>query len=213
MTEQTIAPATKSTTNGAAPKPPGALTDVGRAKISAAQKLAHKNNPSRNTSPLSPEKQKRLRDRVKAGATVKEAAAKEKVGYSTAQRYLRAVPKVPSKTVKGKKTKGGLLSLQQMKLIRKRIPQMGPDLRAADIAKEAGCHISSVYYYRKQMLGQTAEGPARADVAAEGISLPIYSALKAFNKRSWEDCWKKQVELSTADIRLILEWRQSNGDD
>lgn len=209
MAEQTPAPAAKPTTNGA--KPPG-HTEVARAKISAAQKAAHKKNPHRNTTPLSPEKQKRLRDLVKAGSTLKDAAAKEKVGYSTAQRYLRGLPKLPPKTVKGKKgVKGRRLSGQQIALIQKRIPQMGPDLRAEDIAKEADCHIASVYHYRKQMQGPTAA--ASAGIAGEGIPLPLYSALKAFNKRAWEDCWKERVELSTADLRLILEWRDMNGED
>ena len=157
---------------------------------------------------VSPDKWQRLERLVKGGATVKHAAETVKIGYSTAQGYLGNLRKGGKKTPKAAAvSKGFRLSPQQIKIINALLPKM-PELRAADIARQAKCHLSSVYHYRRMMLNEG--GPVRVADTSAGIAPMIYVDMEATNKRIWKDCWEKRVELTDGEIRAVMTWRSMN---
>lgn len=192
-------------TNGAA-KP----TPQGRVKPVALPKRGPTKHP-RNTA-ISPDVIKRLQQLVKGGDTIKTAAEALKIGYSTAQWYLRSLrgrseAAAPKKKAKRTKTpKGYRLSPKQVEVIQRLLPRM-PDISAAEIAKEAGCHLSSVYQYRRQMLN---ESGGVADAPEQPMTTALYADLRDINRRIWNDCWDKRVELSDGEIRAIILWRRTN---
>lgn len=221
MVDQTSASAVKPATsaNGAGIK--WQQTVEGRAKLSEAQVRAHKEHP-RSTTPASEETLKRLGDLVKGGATVKDAAALVKMGYSTAQRYLRAVPKKaggPKSATKSTKTKktstrGVRLSPEQIKGLSKLVPKMGPNLLAKDIAQRLKCHVSSVYTYRSKLLNGVTPGRRRQvteESAQQGLSIAHMADLKEAYEKIWEDVHKNQVEPTNGELYVTRVYRRMTG--
>jgi len=148
---------------------------------------------------------------VESGSTVKEAADKLKIGYSTAQWYLRERRRGAKKTAdktKGKVSKGFRLSPEQIKIINRLLPKM-PQITAHEIAKQAKCHISSVYHYRR-MAANDEDRPLPTGDAGEGITAALYAEMRDFNRKAWNNCWDSRVELTDAEISAVKTWRRMN---
>lgn len=199
MADQTPSSA-KAATNGAA-KP--VQSPLGRGIPSTRGPTKHPRNMA-----VLPATIDRLVQLVKSGATIKEAADTVKVGYSTAQWYLRERRR-GGKGIKVKKKGKAVpkvfrLSPEQIKIINRLLPKM-PQIRAEQIAKQAKCHISSVYHYRKLMLNGE-----DAPEGGEGITTALYADMREFNRKAWKNCWASQVELTDAEIDGIKTWRRMN---
>lgn len=216
MTEQTSAPADKPATNGAT-KVSWQHSIEGRQKISDAQKAAHART-QRNTTPLSPEKKQRLYNLVKDGSTVRDAAQLMGIGYSTAQRYVRDAKSNSKKKASNagnaqttKPKKGFRLRPEQIKILTKLVPKMGPDLLATEIAARAKCHVSSVYTYRSRLVNGASPSNAAPQATDSGLSMIDYVEFKETYKSMWEEIWNKRAEPTNAEVRVTRLWRRLNG--
>ncbi len=206
----------KVPSNGA-DKTPWTQTPAGRKTLSENAKAAHAAK-RRSTKAVPEEKINRLLALIKGGSTVKEASQLIGMGYSTAQRYaqVKGAAAKKSSRAKVKKAKGlhSRLAPEKVKLLIRLLPKLGSKLTATDIAKRVGCHMTSVYFYRKKMLAE-AGSPAVAvrGVQASGIggsqlSLTDYADLKDVYETLWHDCFMDDVEPTNAEIRFTRVWRR-----
>lgn len=218
MAEPTPAPSgNKPATNGAT-KPPGKLSEAGRERIAAAQRTHHAAHP-RNTSPISPEKLAKLRALVKGGAKVTDAAKAVGMGYSTAQRYVRADGKPTSpapRTARAPQKRGGGPSTtpEQQAILRRWVPKM-PQKSAQEIAAKAGVHVSTVYFYRKKLVADKDTRKSRRTTSPQPqheMSLMVEAEFKAAYKKMWEDSWNNRRELTNGEISQIRAYRIQKGE-
>ncbi len=205
----------KASANGV-DKIPWIKTPEGRKRMSDAQKAAHAAK-ARNTTPVPDGKISRLKELVHGGATVKEAAQLIGMGYSTAQRYMSASKKSgaarkKSSGVQAKKAKGrrGPLSPRQMKLLNRLLPKLGSELKAHEIAKRVGCHLTSVYAHQKKMLAAPSAAPTAVGVSSQqsALSASDYSDLKAVYSKIWRESHTNHSEPSDAELDFTKIWRR-----
>lgn len=197
--------ATNGALNGAAGKPLWQQTQKGRAKLAAIAKRTRKDNPH-STRRVSEAKIRRLGELVAGGATVKAAAQQLGIGYSTAQRYERGLRKQAGKTPKATRAKQGFrLAPAQIRRIEKLIRANVP---AAEIAKRAKCHLSSVYHYRRQF--ENAVAQATPDTSHEGIPAMAYVELRQANKHLWNAVWDERREPTDSELRFSMAYRRMN---
>jgi transposase len=228
MADQASASSEKPTTNGTG-KVSWTQTTEGRKKLADAQRAAHaRAKQLRSTSPVPEEKVKRLRELIRGGSSVKDAAQLVGIGYSTAQRYAKA-PKTAQKTApkatpkppaapprrSGGPKHGFRLDPAQIKMIQKLLPRM-PELSAREIAKRAKCHLSSVYHYRRQVENGDGASPRATVVAtanqASGLSAEDRAAFRDAYKTTLEEMWSKRMEPTNGELKWIRAWRQLNGE-
>lgn len=197
----------EQTTNGAAGKPLWQQTPQGRAELSA---LAKKRKPH-STRAVPEAKIRRLGELVSGGATVKAAASRVGMGYSTAQRYERELRKRGTIAVKPARraSRGFRLEASQIKLIDKLL-KADPPVLVSDIAKRAKCHVSSVYVRRKRMVAEPDEALSpQVDVSA-GIPARSYRDFKHANDTTWMDVRKEEREPTDGEMLWTMAWRRMN---
>lgn len=215
MAEQTAAsPAPQQHSNGAngAAIAKGKLTEAGRQKIAEAQK-AHHAAHARNTSPITPARIKRLQALIQRGATVKEAAEVVGIGYSTAQRHLTlSNKKTPTKAKSVRSSRRAPLTTEQMSMLRRLIPKM-PEISADEIARRAKVHFSTVYSYRRAMLGnrKPAEGSKAQALTTHGLASDIYADFREAYKLVWRDHQRTGEEPHNAELYFARAWRKLHG--
>lgn len=203
----------KAPTNGV-DKIPWTQTPEGRKALSDRAKAAHAAK-RRSTRPVAEDKIDRLLTLIKGGSSVKEASELIGMGYSTAQRYALAskkgavAKKSPSVKVKKTKSAHSRLSPAKLKLLTRLLPQMGSKLTAGEIAKRVGCHLTSVYFYRKKMLADTGSAPSVAGAPQQhGLSRTDYADLEEVYELLWAECQAKSVEPTNAELCFTRVWRR-----
>lgn len=208
----------KKTANGAAGKTLWVHTKEGKAKLSAAQKLARKRNPNRDTRKLSDSVVRQMEKLADEGLTLREVSKRMKLGYSTVQRYVRE-SRVGKAVPRSKDSGNGRISDATKKRIDKMLAAVPPIL-VTKIAAATGVHISSVYARRK--LQGTAPQQEVGDVAqggvAQGISARAYQEFRHANKETWRIAREEERELTDGEIYFVMAWRrayeeQAQGDD
>jgi DNA invertase Pin-like site-specific DNA recombinase len=183
-----------------------AQTEEGRAKLSAIAVDRHKNRPF-NTKRIPEAKLRRLNELTAGGATVKVAAAKTGIGYSTAQRYLRKDP--PSKLPV--KAKDGYHRLEP-KQIKRIIKGVRAGEHAEDTARAADCHVSSVYTYRRKMQNEsneTAVVPVTVEPSSQGIPARDYQEFSHANDHTWKSVWDERREPTDGEVFFTMAWRRA----
>lgn len=153
----------------------------------------------------------RLSELVTSGMPVKDAAKEVGMGYSTALHHLqmRRKQSPPGKALKVTKYKGLRLTPEQINIIEQGVRAKAPP---SEIAQTAGCHVSSVYTYRKRLENDgevlTSETPVH-----EGMPLGNYNEFKYANKKTWDNVNKEGREPTDGELYWTIAWRRYNSRD
>lgn len=225
MADQALVPVTKDSLPVKAAPVPWQSSPAGRAKLARAQRLAHRRDGPRDTSPLTPETIRRLFDLLKEGKSVKKAASVLKIGYSTAQRYASQGPKTNGgsrvvATIAPQKQSGPgkRLSAQSVARIKRLLSSKSP-LSVRQVAEREGVSTSAVYHYKALLNSETRDDQlpvvhsAAAQSPGTGLSTAVLADLRHIYKLMYEDAFRKQRPLERHELRFADVWKRINGEE
>jgi len=197
-------PQTNGAGNGAAGKP--SLPQ--QPPAAEGRKLSHPAK-SHSTRRIPEEKLERLKKAMASGLHIKQAAKRADMGYSTAQRYLRAQGNSKksgpaAKSAKSSRRRGFRIPPATIEEIKARL---AAGEKPTDIARviRPTVHLSSVYHYQKMMKFEGTKRRPHTDVSEGRRPLMDMAGYSQANKRTWEDIWDRRRPGTLIELRWLYQ--------